>query len=203
MRKRYAISEVLKALKGLHFKRRRDVLRLNESFALRAILKAGFDPGIVWAIPQGVPPYKPCEYQDQEARFVREAKKLDYFFEGWHNIRPARRQKMFIDMLETMDPEDAKMVISAKDKRLHLDYSGLTYRLAEVSFPGLLPPGEVTGDEDDDDGEVKAGLSGAGGPAEGGKPAGKKAKKGSVPEVSGHGGGDPGAGGTDEVRPGA
>ena len=48
---------------------------------------------------------------------------------------------MFVGLLERLDPEDAKLLIAVKDKKL--SYKGLTYKLVKDTWPDLLPEEEV------------------------------------------------------------
>jgi hypothetical protein len=104
---------------------------------LLTILKLAYDPGIVFNLPEGAPPYKPCPYLDQENMLYTQLRKIHYFL-GESKLPPMKREKLFIDMLEALDPEDAKLMIAVKDKSI--PYPGITRKLVEQTFPGLLPP---------------------------------------------------------------
>jgi hypothetical protein len=43
---------------------------------------------------------------------------------------------MFIQILESIDPEDAKLLLAVKDKRI--PYNGITQKLVKEAFPNLL-----------------------------------------------------------------
>ena len=45
---------------------------------------------------------------------------------------------MFIRILETIDPEDANLLIICKDKDLAGKFKGLTKKLVSEAFPGLI-----------------------------------------------------------------
>jgi len=44
---------------------------------------------------------------------------------------------MFIELLETVDAEEAELIIAAKDKKS--PYKNITKKLVQEAFPGLLP----------------------------------------------------------------
>ena len=44
---------------------------------------------------------------------------------------------MFVELLERLDPNDAKLIIAVKDKKL--SYKGLSYKLVKDTWPDLLP----------------------------------------------------------------
>lgn len=101
------------------------------------VLVGVFDPSIKWLLPEGVPPYKPNDLVDQQHRFYTEARKLYLFIEGGNpNLKQLRRETLFIELLECLDPADAKLLISVKDKTL--TYPGVTKDIVNLAFPGLI-----------------------------------------------------------------
>ena len=48
-----------------------------------------------------------------------------------------RRESMFVELLERVDPKDAKLIIAVKDRKL--SYKGLSYKLVKDTWPDLLP----------------------------------------------------------------
>ena len=44
---------------------------------------------------------------------------------------------MFVELLERVDPNDAKLIIAVKDRKL--SYKGLSYKLVKDTWPDLLP----------------------------------------------------------------
>lgn len=133
-----SISEILAQTSKLRAKQAKvDYLRENASGPLYQILKYTFDPRIVWALPEGVPPYKPTEAIDVQARLYQEARRLYLFVEGGNdNLNPIRRETLFIQLLESIDPDDAKLIASIKDKKM--PYKGIDEALIKEAFPGLL-----------------------------------------------------------------
>lgn len=115
------------------------LLRENSSPTLKAILGYTYDPNVVWALPAGDPPYKVSEALDQEKRFVQESRKLYLFVKGvtqqQANITDAKREQVFITMLESLDPKDAKVLLAMKNR--NLPYKGLTRKLAADAFPTI------------------------------------------------------------------
>lgn len=114
-----------------------NALRYNDSEPLRYVLKGAFDPSVKWLIPPGEPPYRPSVIEDQEHILINQIKKLHYFVEGMHdNIKPLKRETMFIEFLETVSPADAKMLCAMKEKRLHV--SGINIRHVGAAIPDLI-----------------------------------------------------------------
>ena len=54
-------------------------LRLYGSPVIRTVLKYAYDPSIKWLLPEGNPPYKSCDFLDQEGRLLTEVRKLYLF----------------------------------------------------------------------------------------------------------------------------
>jgi hypothetical protein len=113
------------------------VLQANAGPALYTILKYAYDPNIVWDLPEGEPPYKPCPFPAQEMRLFAEIRRLYLFLKGGNpNLTKLRRESLFIELLESVHPSDAKILISIKDKKL--PYKGITAKLVKEAFPGLI-----------------------------------------------------------------
>jgi hypothetical protein len=51
-------------------------------------------------------------------------------------LHPVRRETLFIELLENINPLEAKILLAVKDKKL--PFKGLTAKLVEEAFPGLL-----------------------------------------------------------------
>jgi hypothetical protein len=114
-----------------------EFLQKHSNGSLQMILKYTFDPVIVWDLPDGEPPYKPCIYPAQELRLMAETRRLYLFLKGGNpNITKLRREALYIELLESVHPEDAKMLIAAKSKKL--PYKGINAKLVKEAFPGLL-----------------------------------------------------------------
>lgn len=111
-------------------------LQVNNNSAILTILKFCFDPNIKWLLPEGDAPYKPCAYPNVDNMLYSEARRLYLFVEGGNpNLTQLKRESMFVDLLQSINPEDAKLLISIKDKKL--PYKGLSSKTVLKAFPGL------------------------------------------------------------------
>ena len=116
---------------------KKQILLDRENFATKAILQLNYHPDVKWKIPKGAPPYTPSENQ-ADASLHFEVKKLDYYVDpSPHDIPMLRRESMFVQLLERLDPKDAKLIIAMKDKKI--TYKGLSYKLVKDTWPDLLP----------------------------------------------------------------
>lgn len=114
-----------------------DTLKKVDSLAIRIMLQAAYDPNVKFLLPEGAPPYKKNELVDQEHIFLKEANYVTYFIDGFHpNLTPMKRESMFVQFLERLAPEDAEMLVQAKDK---IKVKGITIKHINEAFPGLIP----------------------------------------------------------------
>lgn len=106
--------------------------------ALLTVLKYTFDPNIKFLLPDTDPPYKPTDYLDQENRLYSELRRLYLFVEGGNpNLTTVKREYLFIQLLESIDPKDAILLCSMKNKKL--PFKELTSKIVLKAFPELYP----------------------------------------------------------------
>lgn len=102
-----------------------DVLLKYDSAALRSLLEYAMHQHVNWLMPvDSVPPYRPLhEAADQEGRLYQELRKFDYFVNTQQglNLNQIKREQLFIQVLESIDPNDALMLLRVKDKKLKID----------------------------------------------------------------------------------
>lgn len=117
------------------------LLQKNGSQALVTLLKYAFDPNLKFLLPDTDPPYKPTEFLDQENRLYTELRRLYLFVEGGNpNLSTLKRETLFIQLLESVDKNDAVLLCHVKNKKL--PFKELNAKVVAKAFPGLLP--EVT-----------------------------------------------------------
>lgn len=133
-----AIYEILENASKLTKKQDKiEYLRKNYNPVLGQILKYTFEEQFVWELPPGDPPYKPSEYPDSHGMLYTEARRLYLFLKGGNpNLTPFRREMLYINLLETVHPNDAKLLLTIKEKKL--PYKGLTLNLIKEAYPGLI-----------------------------------------------------------------
>lgn len=135
---RLSISEILE--KTQEFKTRKEKvawLKYNDSPALRMIIKYAWDENIKFLLPKGPAPYTPMPTNEGQGMLYHEARKLYLFVEGGNpNLKQIRREQLFVQLLESIDPKDAELVINVKDKTL--PYKGLDRKLIKEAFENLL-----------------------------------------------------------------
>jgi hypothetical protein len=133
------LSEIFRQASELRIKRDRiDFLRANVNPLMQLIVQGAYHPNIVWLLPKGVPPHRAASPVGTDGELHRWVRKFYLFYEGGApNLAQAVREKQFIRMLETLHPEDVKLVCDMKDKKI--SYPFLTYGLFREAFPDWLP----------------------------------------------------------------
>jgi uncharacterized protein DUF6433 len=132
-----------------------EYLRKHDTRPLRAMLCMALDPTIEWELPDSRPPFEENKTLfDQEDMLYNEMKRMYLFLKGPNkifgdehnpNVRPIRREQLFIQLLESLQADDAELVLSALEKKL--PQKGLTARIINEAYPGLITILEKVKDE--------------------------------------------------------
>ena len=136
MNKRPALAQIIDKIEKQTTKTKQvEFLKKYSSKELKIVLGYGMDPGVKWLLPETDPPYKPLEQStDQEGRFYQEVDKLEYFIatpEGL-NVKQVRREVLFIQILESIDPRDALLLLRMKNRKLKIKKDAV-----KEAFPNL------------------------------------------------------------------
>ena len=115
-----------------------NVLRKHESTALKDLLRGAYDNLVQWSLPPGAPPYEPADQSSVPSTMHKQHKKFKYFVKGLigDQLNPIKREKMFIDMLESVHPKDAELLLAMKDKKILA--KSVTRKLIQEAFPNLI-----------------------------------------------------------------
>ena len=122
-------------------KEKLELLKQFNCLELRDILKGAFDDTIEFILPKGVPPINEDEKKNYDkTRLLSETKKFRYFVKGGpgDQVNRVRREKMFIDILYRVDSKEIPLICHMKDKTLDGVYKGVTKKLVQEAFPGLI-----------------------------------------------------------------
>lgn len=119
------------------------LLREHQTLPLEQVLQYNFHPDIKFVLPEGDAPYKKekdVPIGKSHTNLYREGRRLYIFLQGYApNLKPYRKEQLFIEMLEGIHWTEADMLIKVKDKLLTDLYPGLTYESARDAFAQLLP----------------------------------------------------------------
>ena len=132
------IYEVLdKAGKAKKKENKIKVLKDNESWALKDVLRGTYDTKVQWMLPAGEPPYTPSKPESTPSNLLSRNKDFRYFVRSKEAaaLAPYKRESIFVGLIEAIHPQDAKVVISMTSKE---KFSGIPRNVIEEAFPGLL-----------------------------------------------------------------
>ena len=116
------------------------VLREHSGPIIKMILGYTYDPKIEWLLPEGIPPHKPLpEDADAQITLQYASRQFYLFVEGitetQKNLTQAKREALFIQLLESVNPAECKVLLGMKEGKL--PYRGLTRKLVAEAFPNL------------------------------------------------------------------
>jgi hypothetical protein len=140
-----SIPHIFQSVQVAPKKQKVNVLRNFANTHVKEILYHGFNPKIKFLLPEGTPPYVFRGVPEGfPTTLYPEVRKFYIFCEGGGaNVTQIRREAIFIQLLETIHPDEAKIVIAMKDKKLDELYDTITYDIVREAFPDMLPPREV------------------------------------------------------------
>ena len=138
---RLLIPEVFEQFESLTKKEEKvKLLKENNHPALQDILRINFDADVVSVLPAGAPPYEKDDAPKghSSSSLFKLHRQFKYFFKGpfANQVKPIRREGIFLNILESIHPTEADVLVAAKDRKLKV--KGLTKALVDEAFPGLI-----------------------------------------------------------------
>ena len=106
--------------------------------AFNDYLRCVFDESIEFALPKGRPPYTPSSGASVPSTWHKKHLDLPYFVKGLgrDDMNQIKRESFFIQMLESIHPDDALHISLIASKECKV--SGLNAEVVEEALPGLL-----------------------------------------------------------------
>lgn len=131
------LGEIIKEVKDAKSVNQKvKILQDNNSKELRGIFLLAYDNNVTWALPEGAPPYEPLDKSmDNQGMLFQEMRRMYVFLANGPQVAQARREQMFVQLLEQVDPDDAKLLIEVKDRKI----KGVSKKTVQQAFPTLLP----------------------------------------------------------------
>lgn len=114
-------------------------LQKNDIMPVRDVLQGTFDPKIQWNLPTGKVPYEPAPDNSHMSTLLKQHMKFKYFVKGLReseNLRPLKRERMFLEILEGVHPRDAEILVDMINKKTSV--KGLTEKLVKEAYPDLI-----------------------------------------------------------------
>ena len=131
-------SEVLGKLSKIKSKKEKvNHLKFYNDPSLRMVIKSSFDPKVKWLLPEGEVPYIPNDAPEgtEHSNLSYEARKLYHYIQGGNpKLTQNKRESMFVQLLEALHPDEAEILVAAKDKILHRKYKGLSENVVKEAF---------------------------------------------------------------------
>ena len=113
----------------------------KDEFLLKVIFAHAFLPNYKFLLPEGEPPFKPADQPMgmTDTNLFTECKRFHNVF-CKAELKPIKREALYIGLLEGIHPEEAKIINAVKDQKLHKLYPKITWKL--VSDAGIIPAPE-------------------------------------------------------------
>ena len=136
------VSELFKAVHGKKTAPQKvALLKKHKRDDVKALLIWNFDKGIDSAVPEGSVPYKPNEAPagtEGHTRLIHEWRTLYNFVRGGNDgISNMRRETLLIQLLESLQQDEAEIVCLVKDKALQSKYR-ITRSVVEQAYPEIV-----------------------------------------------------------------
>jgi hypothetical protein len=122
------------------------ILQQYDTQGLRMVLKAAFDPKIVWLVPEGDVPYIANDAPDgtEHTRLEHQARTLQNYVgvkqengavtPAAPQINTMKREMLFIQLLEGLSAGEAEVLVAVKNKTLNKVYKGLNASTVKEAF---------------------------------------------------------------------
>lgn len=134
----YALSEILNEASGLkNIEEKVNHLKKNDSPAIRKLLCFIYDEKVKILLPNSIPPWRKNGIQNISSELIRNIRKLNMFTEGtgYDHVKPVKREHIFIQFLESIDDNDADLVVLGLIKK---EIDGLPRAVIEEAYPGIF-----------------------------------------------------------------
>ena len=116
------------------------VLQEYANDALKTLLIWNFDESIISLLPSGEVPYQPNESPlgVEHSSLRRDYKNLYNFVKGGNDsLSKIRRETIFIQILESLHPNEADVLILVKDKKLSDKYD-ISLDIVQKAYPDIV-----------------------------------------------------------------
>lgn len=125
----------------------KDVSKLKnyaDNIALKIMFQYAFIPEKKFDLPEGAPPYKKdsAPIGMSPTNFIQEIRRW-YIFTKEKELSKVRKEILFIQLLESIHPSEAELLIAIKDQKLNSLYKNVTAEV--VSQYGFIPSQKQNG----------------------------------------------------------
>jgi len=133
-------SEILQAVSSAKTKKQKiEILQEYRSPALVSLFVWNYDDSVKSAIPEGIVPYTPNDAPTPEAqsKLASQYRTLYNYVRGGNDaLRQVKRESLFIELLESLHPDEAELICLVKDKDLTKKYR-VTHNVVKEAYPDV------------------------------------------------------------------
>lgn len=133
-------SEILQAVSSAKTKKHKiEILQEYRSPALVSLFVWNYDDSVKSAIPVGDVPYTPNDAPTPEAQSKLSSQYrtlYNYVKGGNDSLRQVKRESLFIELLESLHPDEAELVCLVKDKTMNKKYR-VTHNVIKEAYPDV------------------------------------------------------------------
>lgn len=110
----------------------------NKVPAVKDVIRGAFDERLEFVLPEGKPPYTPNKPESVPSSLRQLHRQFGNYVKGARSssMRQYQIENQFIQMLESIHPDDAIIVLDMVAKKPPV--KGLTKKIVEEAFPNLL-----------------------------------------------------------------
>ena len=141
------VHELLEAVDAERVKAKKlEILRTHGEDSFKMTMIWNFDESVVSMLPEGSVPYQPVESDvqasvdkglPQRSTIRNQAKNFYRFVKGGDDaMNKIKRESFFINILETLPPPEAEILVLVKDKALNTKYK-ITKELVAEAYPEI------------------------------------------------------------------
>ena len=135
------LPELFKLISNLPPARRAEHLReiSNLKPEVKLVLELTYHSRIIFDLPSGTPPYKVNNMPENWGynRLTRELRKFKYFLKG-NTLNSLKRESIFVEMLESLSAEEAKLVLPELEPLAASPYKGFSKKMAMEAIPEIF-----------------------------------------------------------------
>ena len=127
-------NEVLKDIKTV------EDMQKKLNMVMVELLKFNFADWVWLDLPEGTPPYKELNGGPDLAYEKLVSQRTSRMFSIWMNkeVKQIKRESLFIEYLESLYAEEAKLLVAIKDKKVSEMFPNITRELFDAAFPNEL-----------------------------------------------------------------
>ena len=133
-------SEILQAVSSAKTKPQKISLLIeHRSPALVALFVWNFDDSVKSALPEGEVPYTPNDSPtpESQSKLASQYRTLYNYVRGGNDtLKQTRREALFIELLESLHPDEAEIICLVKDKNLGKKYR-ITHNVVKEAYPDV------------------------------------------------------------------